>query len=34
MLILVAEDEPKTARFLCKGLGENGHVVDWASDMT
>ncbi len=32
MLILVAEDEPKTARFLCKGLGENGHVVDWASD--
>ncbi len=32
MLILIAEDEPKTARFLRKGLTENGYVVDWASD--
>ncbi len=32
MLILIAEDEAKTARFLRKGLTENGHVVDWASD--
>lgn len=32
MLILIAEDEIKTARFLRKGLTENGHVVDWASD--
>lgn len=31
MRILVVEDEPKTAGFLSKGLGENGFVVDIAS---
>ena len=32
MRILVIEDEAKTARFLKKGLGEAGFVVDVASD--
>jgi two-component system, OmpR family, copper resistance phosphate regulon response regulator CusR len=32
MKILVVEDEPKTAKFLQKGLGEAGFVVDVASD--
>lgn len=32
MRILVVEDEPKTARFLQKGLGEAGFVVDLADD--
>ncbi len=32
MKILVIEDEPKTARFLRKGLGEAGFVVDVARD--
>jgi len=32
MKILVVEDEAKTARFLRKGLGEAGFVVDVASD--
>lgn len=32
MLILVAEDEAKTARFLHKGLAESGHVVNLVGD--
>ncbi|MHB8535723.1 MAG: heavy metal response regulator transcription factor [Sulfuricaulis sp.] len=32
MRILVVEDEPKTAAYLQKGLGENGFVVDVARD--
>ena len=32
MKILIIEDEPKTAKFLQKGLGENGFVVDLAGD--
>lgn len=32
MSILLAEDETKTARFLRKGLAENGYEVDWAND--
>ena len=32
MRILVIEDEIKTAKFLHKGLGENGFVVDVTSD--
>jgi two-component system copper resistance phosphate regulon response regulator CusR len=32
MKILIIEDEPKTARFLRKGLGEAGYVVDVAGD--
>ena len=32
MRILVVEDEPKTAKFLKKGLGESGFVVDIAKD--
>lgn len=32
MRILVIEDEAKTAKFLKKGLGESGFVVDVASD--
>jgi two-component system copper resistance phosphate regulon response regulator CusR len=31
MRILIVEDEPKIAAFLCKGLAENGFVVDTAS---
>ena len=30
--ILIIEDEPKTARFLRKGLSEAGYVVDVAGD--
>ncbi len=32
MRILVIEDEGKTAKFLKKGLGEAGFVVDVAAD--
>ena len=32
MKILIVEDEKKTAAYLCKGLGENGFVVDVASE--
>jgi two-component system copper resistance phosphate regulon response regulator CusR len=32
MRLLVVEDETKTAKFLKKGLGEAGYVVDVASD--
>lgn len=32
MLVLVVEDETKTAAYLTKGLSENGFVVDTASD--
>src|SRR5919197_5392337 len=32
MRILVIEDEVKTAKFLKKGLGESGFVVDIAKD--
>ena len=32
MRILVIEDEAKTAKFLKKGLGEAGFVVDVAGD--
>ena len=32
MRILVIEDEAKTAKFLKKGLGEAGYVVDVARD--
>ena len=32
MKILIVEDESKTAKFLKKGLGEAGFVVDVASD--
>jgi two-component system, OmpR family, copper resistance phosphate regulon response regulator CusR len=30
--VLVVEDEPKLAAYLCKGLAENGYVVDLAAD--
>ncbi len=32
MRLLVIEDDKKTAAFLCKGLKENGHIVDHAGD--
>ncbi|MGH8128901.1 MAG: response regulator, partial [Gammaproteobacteria bacterium] len=32
MSILLAEDEPKTARILRKGLAEKGYTVDWVGD--
>ena len=32
MRLLVVEDETKLAQYLLKGLSENGHVVDVASD--
>ena len=32
MRILIVEDEPKTAAYLQKGLGENGYVVDLAAN--
>lgn len=32
MKVLVAEDSPKTASFLSKGLGQHGFVVDVATD--
>jgi len=32
MRILLIEDEPKTARYLLRGLSENGFVVDVAAD--
>ena len=32
MKILIVEDEPKTASYLCQGLGEHGYVVDVARD--
>ena len=32
MRLLVIEDEIKLAQYLLKGLSENGHVVDGASD--
>ena len=32
MKILVIEDEVKTAKFLKKGLGEAGYVIDTAGD--
>ena len=32
MRVLVVEDDPKTARFLLKGLGEHDFVVDLAKD--
>ena len=32
MRILIIEDDPETSRFIGKGLGEAGHVVDHAGD--
>ncbi|GAB2894984.1 heavy metal response regulator transcription factor IrlR [Paraburkholderia jirisanensis] len=32
MRILIVEDEPKTGRYLQKGLTEAGFVVDWVGD--
>jgi two-component system, OmpR family, copper resistance phosphate regulon response regulator CusR len=32
MRILIVEDEPKTGRYLQKGLTEAGFVVDWVDD--
>ena len=32
MRILLIEDEPRVARFIRRGLGEEGHVVDIATD--
>ena len=32
MRILVVEDDAKVARFLSRGLKEEGHVVDTATD--
>ncbi len=32
MKVLIAEDSPKTASFLSKGLGQHGFVVDLATD--
>lgn len=32
MRILVVEDHPGTARFICQGLGEAGYAVDAAAD--
>ena len=34
MRILLIEDEPRVARFIKRGLGEEGHVVDVATDAT
>lgn len=31
MRILIVEDEPKTGKYLKKGLAEAGFVVDWVS---
>jgi DNA-binding response OmpR family regulator len=30
--ILLVEDEPGIARFICQGLREEGYAVDWAQD--
>lgn len=32
MKILLAEDDPKSADYICKGLKEQGFVVDWVAD--
>ena len=32
MKVLLAEDDPKTAEYIRKGLIENGFVVDWITD--
>ena len=32
MRILIVEDEPKTGKYLQKGLSEAGYVVDWVED--
>ena len=32
MRILVIEDDPEVASYLCKGLDESGHTVDQADD--
>lgn len=32
MRLLVIEDDSKTADFLCKGLKESGHTVDYSTD--
>lgn len=32
MKLLVVEDDPETAAYVQRGLGEAGHVVDWAKD--
>jgi DNA-binding response OmpR family regulator len=29
MRVLVVEDEPDIAQFICQGLGESGYAVDW-----
>lgn len=32
MKILLAEDDPKSADYICKGLTEQGFAVDWVTD--
>ena len=32
MKVLVVEDNPRVAQFVCKGLEQGGHVVDWAGN--
>lgn len=34
MRILIVEDDPQTASYICKGLRESGHVVDHACSTT
>lgn len=32
MKILLAEDDPITAKYIIKGLSESGHSIDWVTD--
>jgi len=32
MRVLVVEDEPDIAQFICPGFGESGYTVDLATD--
>lgn len=32
MRVLVVEDEPDIAQFICQGLGKSGYAVDLATD--
>jgi len=34
MNVLVVEDEPKTAEFVCRALAKQGYAVQWVSDGT
>ena len=32
MRLLLAEDEPELANWLCRALKQNGYIVDWVDD--